>query len=207
MQRMQKLKQTNAISQEDFKVAEQNLAAAKAKLAEIEAEMPYFLGQQHGHLVSSVTFSPDGKLVVLPATNGAVKFIEIDPSSIQPFETRGVKNVPTREGGTVTEKLLKALDTPMTVDYQDKPIDEIFKEMEKRVPGLSIQVQIPASDEDDFRRLTLKGQFSMRAVLALMEDTFSFLRINLETQTHIIFTVRSFVRNYYTLLPIIFEDS
>jgi len=63
--------------------------------------------------------------------------------------------------------------------------------MEKRVPGLSIQVQIPASDEDDFRRLTLKGQFSMRAVLALMEDTFSVLRMNPEPQTRYTFPFES----------------
>ena len=98
---------------------------------------------------------------------------------------------PGSEIVVVTEKLLKALDTPMTVDYQDKPITEIFKEMEKIVPGLSIQVQIPAPDEDDFRRLTLKGQFSMRAVLALMEDTFS-VRMNPEPQTRYTFAVREY---------------
>ena len=62
--------------------------------------------------------------------------------------------------------------------------------MEKRVPGLSIQVQIPASDED--WQLTLKGQFSMRAVLELMEDTFSVLRMNPEPQTRYTFAVREY---------------
>src|SRR5207249_5267404 len=70
MQYAQKLKETNAISTDDAKVAEQQLSAAKAKLAEIEAEMPYLLGQQQKFVVKSAAF-PDGQTIIVQPREGA----------------------------------------------------------------------------------------------------------------------------------------
>src|SRR5262249_48929868 len=61
--RVRKLNASAAVSAEDVKEAEQRLSASKAKLAEIEAEMPCLLGQQQRLAVSSVAFSPDGKRI------------------------------------------------------------------------------------------------------------------------------------------------
>src|SRR5262249_19275307 len=48
LQRVQKLEANKVVPQEEVKEAQQRLSAAKAKLAEIEGEMPCLLGQQHG---------------------------------------------------------------------------------------------------------------------------------------------------------------
>lgn len=73
LQRVQKLEASKAVSQEDVKQAQQRLSAEKAKLAEIEAEMPYLLGQQDRLNVTSVTFSPDGKTLYSGTIDGAIK--------------------------------------------------------------------------------------------------------------------------------------
>src|SRR5207249_10632371 len=130
-----------AIGQEELRLAQQRLSAAKAKLAEVEAEMPYLLGQQHRlTVVGSVTFSPDGK-TVLSTTDSTVRLldastgkqlgasIEINPQtlatdpdpfgyihSLRPFSAAGVTQF--QETGTIADKVRKALDTKVTVDYR-----------------------------------------------------------------------------------------
>jgi hypothetical protein len=221
MARIRKLNEKVAISAEDVKIAEQQLSAAKAKLAEIEAEMPYLLGQQHGLQqhglkVSSVAFSPDGKLIASASADGTVKLSQtgdsvsgplwqeislFDPATGQPStgtltidlsrpvtirdaktgQQLGIKfNVEghatsvtpprsTREDATVTDKLRKALESPVTLDYKDKSLAEILEDLEKKVPGITFHAPL----RDEFIGMTLKGQYPLKTALQLIEDTCS----------------------------------
>jgi hypothetical protein len=177
--RIRKLQASNAVAQEDVKQAENRLSQVKAKLAEIEAEMPYLLGQeagavrhfdatrlpatksdwevelrdaaigkQLGNLIghsdgfASVQFSPDGKR--LSAT--------------------GVKPV----AETTLEKIRKALDTPVTLDYKSKDARQVLEDLEKKVPGISFHVMVNTPTAD----LHLAGPVSLAAALQLVEDTY-----------------------------------
>jgi hypothetical protein len=179
LQKIQKLEASKAVSQEEVKQAQQRLSAAKAKLAEIEGEMPYLLGQQHG-AISSVSFSPDGKMtsiyVETPVKLSDVNIGEAIATfhSLRPSGMAGVMNSPTKESdappkesGTMPfEKIRKALHTTVTVDYQEKPVGQILKDLEKKVPDLSFH----APGVLDFP-VTLKGSFPLQAVLQLIQDT------------------------------------
>jgi len=197
LQRIAKLNASKAIGQEELRLAQQRLSAAKAKLAEVEAEMPYLIGQQHRLTVGSVTFSPDGK-TVLSTTDGTVRFLdastgkqlgnrasfEIDPQtltindtdpfgyfhSLQPFLMRGGS---PQEAGTIVDKVRKALDTKVTVDYRNKHVSEILEDLKKRAPGLSIHDLSGISNLQI--SLQIDGQVPLRTVLELLEDTCSVL--------------------------------
>jgi hypothetical protein len=199
LQRIQKLEASKAVSQDEVRQAQQRLSAAKAKLAEVEGEMHYLIGQQHGALVSSVTFSPDGKTVLSGAADGTVKLWDARTGQqismpyleekIETFQVRplippdqilGPFNVtlPERhitigkithsapEAGTIADKVRKALDTTVTVDYQDKTVEEVLKDLEKKFPDLSFH----APSVSGFA-VTVKGSFPLKALLQLIQDT------------------------------------
>jgi hypothetical protein len=174
MQRMQKLKQTNAISQEDFKVAEQNLAAAKAKLAEIEAEMPYLLGQ-HRIPVFTLLPSADGKTFVVHKKDASpldiATHLRFDVVNVEP-ET--VINSSNQERTTIADKVRKALETQVTVDYRQKQLGEILDDLKKKAPGLSIHDLSGISGQ--VLDLKIDGQVPLRTALELLEDTCSVLQ-------------------------------
>jgi hypothetical protein len=185
LQRIQKLEASKAVSQEEVKQAQQRLSAAKAKLAEVEGDMPYLLGQQHGTAVSSVTFSPDGKTVISGAADGTAKLWDAATGQqiLEPFNvvtlperhiTIGKITYTAPEAGTIAEKVRKALDTQVRVDYRQKPVSEILDDLKKKAPGLSIHDLSDISNQ--VINLQIEGQVPLRTALELLEDTCSVLR-------------------------------
>jgi hypothetical protein len=180
MTRIHKLNSSHSISQEDVKAAEQQLGAAKAKLAEIEAEMPYLLGQQHHMKVSSVAFSPDGRTLATGTADGTAKVWDAATgqqilgqsffSSIGPV---GTKIGAPLEAKSIPDKVRKALETPITVDYRQKPVSEILDDLKKKVPGLTIHDLSGVSNH--VANLQIDGQVPLRTALELLEDTCSVL--------------------------------
>jgi hypothetical protein len=155
---IRKFQQSKAVSQAEVQLAEHRLSQAKAKLAEIDAEMPYLLGQEHA-VALSVTLLTDQKLATT-----FVRLVEsvnvrsrIDNSSVQPVT------------GTTLEKIRKALETPVSVDYKNKNATDILKDLEKKVPGISFHVLVTTGPAD----LHLDGTVPLGAALQLVEDTFT----------------------------------
>jgi hypothetical protein len=180
MTRIRKLNSTAAISQEDVKVAEQQLTAAKAKLAEIEAEMPYLLGQQHRMVVSSVAFSPDGQILATTGADGTTKVWDaatgqeiLGQSFAAYFGPVGTKIGAPPEAKSIADKVRKALETPVTVDYRDKLASEILADLKKKAPGLSIHDLSGISNH--VINLQIEGKVPLRTALELLEDTCSVL--------------------------------
>src|SRR5947209_1161209 len=73
--RLSDLAGKNVAGQGDVDAAKQKLLAAKGRLAEIEAEMPYLSGKlpEHADRVRSLAFSPDGKLIADESLDGRVR--------------------------------------------------------------------------------------------------------------------------------------
>jgi hypothetical protein len=189
LQRIQKLEANKAVSAEEVKQAQQRLSASKAKLAEIEAEMPYLLGQQQRLTTAgSLSFSPDGKWVYSTMADGTVKGLDSttgmvinDPTwqtqvltpDLQPYlnwmrghDVNLVK--PAQEAGTVADKVRKALETQVTVDYKQKTVHGILEDLKKKVPGLAIHdISGISQNEVD---LQIEGQVPLRTALELLQD-------------------------------------
>jgi hypothetical protein len=203
LQRIQKLEASKAVSQEDVKQAQQQLGASKAKLAEIEAEMPYLLGQQQNKVLS-VAFSPDGKSYST-LTDGTVRLWDaasgkqlsepysaskllsqvhpeiigtpnynVEITNLQPFVS--FMRGTSQESGTIADRVRKALDTRQRFDYHQKKVSEILAELNRKVPGLSIHDLTDVGD--DPIDLSLDGEVPVRTALALLEDTCNILRMN-----------------------------
>jgi hypothetical protein len=113
--------------------AQEALAAAKAKLAELEAQMPALLGKTFPasdaegknafrlsaaewlHLQSAVNlgYYPPAEALVLKAQNQL------------------------KVQGPLSERMRKALETPIKVNYKDVKFSDVLHELQKTVPGLS----------------------------------------------------------------------
>ncbi len=195
LQRIQKLEANKAVSQEEVKQAQQRLSASKAKLAEIEAEMPYLLGERM--TVRSVAFSPDGKTLLSGMTDGTVKLWDaatgkqlfdpaipsdatwqtpiIENSSSNLIDGRKLQIKWTHETGTIADKVRKALETQVTVDYKQKTVHDILEDLKKKVPGLSIHDLSGVSQV--VINVQIDGQVPARTALEMLEDTASVLLI------------------------------
>jgi len=202
LQRIQKLEANKAVSAEEVKQAQQRLSASKAKLAEIEAEMPYLLGQQQRLTATSLTFTPDGKTLYSASADGTVRFLDAatgmqiaDPSNanntswqtpVLAFDQQPYVNwinahdvnlaKPAQETGSIADKVRKALETQVTVDYKQKTVHDILEDLKKKVPGLSIH---DLSDMDNTPiKIQIDGQVPVRTALELLVDTCNILRLH-----------------------------
>jgi hypothetical protein len=192
LQRIQKLEANKAVSVEEVKQAQQRLSASKAKLAEIEAEMPYLLGQQTKTAALSATFSPDTKTLYSTMTDGTIRAwdattgVQIadpaawqtpvlnlgqQPSIIWLRGADGNPAKPVQETGTIADKIRKALDMQVTVDYKQKSIHDILGDLKKKVPGLSIHDLSGVSQV--VIDVHIDGQVPVRTALEMLEDTAS----------------------------------
>jgi hypothetical protein len=162
--RMRKLQETNSLPQGVLDQMEDRLAQAKAKLAEIEAEMPYLLGEQHlltlsGNLSGQLLETASLRLL-------GTEFHALDGYGRRRLSVKGSSHLQTVPDTTL-EKIRKALDTPVTLDYQQMSAAEILKDLEKKVPGISFHVLLSSLSPVD---LHLDGTVPLGAALQLIED-------------------------------------
>src|SRR5262249_40657481 len=76
---------------------------------------------------------------------------------------------------SVAEQLRKALDTPVSADYDKAHLSAILKDLEKKVPGLTIRsVMDRYQDGDPELSLHFKEALPLRAVLQALEDEFPY---------------------------------
>jgi hypothetical protein len=82
---------------------------------------------------------------------------------------------PAQETGTVADKVRKALETQVTVDYKQKTVHDILDDLKKKVPGLSIHDLSGVSQV--VINVQIDGQVPARTALEMLEDTASVLLI------------------------------
>lgn len=136
-ERMQRLLQTNAIDQQLVDERLAKLTAAKAKLAELEAQIPALLGKAtRDEDKASESFLREltierGRLYPLV---GEAELIRT-PRGELALKLKSSQ----RAAGPMAEKLRKALQTPVKVDYKDMTFDAILNDLSKKVEGLSFR--------------------------------------------------------------------
>jgi hypothetical protein len=96
-----------------------------------------------------------------------------NPTHQDPFGAVGQIKQSRQESGTIAEKVRKALETLVTVDYKQKTIHDILEDLKKKVPGLSIHDLSGISQ--NVIDLQIEGQVPLRTALELVEDTGSVL--------------------------------
>jgi hypothetical protein len=110
----------------------QKVLQAKAKLTEIEAELAYLAGQQPAGTGKGTTASTAVEDRAISA--GQVALV----TAIEE-EAKAASKTPT----TMVDKLRKALQTPVKVDFQKKTPGEILKEIQPKLEG--VPIRIPAN--------------------------------------------------------------
>lgn len=155
---VRKLAEKTVISKEDVQTAEKALAQAKADLAKFEAEVPYLLGKQ----LAGPASVWDWTLGNTPRWQGVpVGFTPAGGAGGGPwagtFTTLDGFNIPVAQvspktvQGTVADRIRKALDTPVNINYKAKPLSEILKEWQATY-GLTFINKLP----DDSLKVTLQ---------------------------------------------------
>lgn len=151
VQRLGELVRKGANQPAVLQEAQQELARARAKLDETRAELPYLLGQVSTRLSTEV---------------------------IRTESQIGARRAPKRSlPAAVAAKIHQALDTPIAVDYQDRSLDEVLKDLQAKVPGVAFQRNLVLTDLLP-AKITLKlGQVPLGAALLALGDTIPGLRV------------------------------
>jgi hypothetical protein len=140
---------------ETLTTAEGTLLQEKSKFATLEAELPALLGtiprgltknassrwQSLGlvsppsDFVSSVAFTPDGQVLATVA-DGTVRVWDAKTGKqLQLSRTSGeVVSANSALGGTMAERIRKALDTPIRVSFSKTPLAEVLATLQQSVP-------------------------------------------------------------------------
>ncbi|HEY7426171.1 MAG TPA: TolC family protein [Gemmataceae bacterium] len=122
--------------------ARQAVTLAKAKLAELEAQMPALLGK-----TAHAADAKDAEDAVSRdyLRSQYERFLAGDMETTRWFKLQEQR----KATGPLAERIRKALETPVAVNYKDVKFSEILKDLEKKAPGLPFHI----------RDLPMKGQF------------------------------------------------
>ncbi|HTU20053.1 MAG TPA: hypothetical protein VMG10_18455 [Gemmataceae bacterium] len=148
--RLQKLGAAVTVSLMDE--AKQTLALAKAKLAELEAQMPGLLGKAQA---SAGTRTRGTRVRVWGRLDNVGELVIVEASKI---------DIP------LAEKLRKALQTPVKVDYKDMTLDAILNDLAKKVAGASFRV---VNVNEHKTSLRFEEALPLSAALQALSDEFT----------------------------------
>jgi hypothetical protein len=138
-ERYKSLVATKSIGPELLQEAEEKLARAKAKLTELESQMPALLGKTPRDAEAKDTYA-----AARQALEDCLRQGYLDNQAL-----RRMTQELQKAQGPLAERIRRALETPITVNYKDVKFSEILKDLEKKAPGLSFHV----------RDLPTEGQF------------------------------------------------
>jgi hypothetical protein len=175
VRRLERLFQAGTVPESELLLARQRVMLAKAKLAELEAQLPFVLGRQPGK--SDQTKSMRARLLYSRELADAARLwnqtrIEVDPGSRQWFAVRS--KGPRR---TAAEKLRKALDTPVVLKFPaNTRLGDALEYLESKVPGVSFRIvnNGDTNIEDIPFQLRLKEPVPLGAAIQAIEDTLPF---------------------------------
>lgn len=137
---------------EEAAEAKQELALAKAKLEELEAQLPVLLGKAQG---IAEYYKPMNDY----------------PGEFRESLGKVVKGTQVNSNISQGEKLRKALQTPVKVDYKDKQLETILSDLSKQVAGVSFRVVKVETCENPIR-LHFGEALPLSAVLQALTDEY-----------------------------------
>ena len=182
-----RLLQTKYSGAAEVEGARASLLKARAKLAELESEMPYLLGTppkaMPGGTGGMMGMGGGGGLIGMGGGGGMMGmgggggfggFAGGSGGGIgAPRATQPVQ-------GSMAEKLRKALDTRVKVDYKKKSFHAILKDFQKRMPGVSFQILLAEATpnvnpevQPSVADLRLEEEVPLGAAFQLLEDSFA----------------------------------
>jgi hypothetical protein len=186
--RLDKLKKMGgALTAEELTKAQQALVGARAKLAEVEAQLPFLLGKQplagKAGKIEEVAFSPDGRVLYSKSIEGAIRVWDASSGKeLSPLHdyVRGhsgtVKlwDIVKPVQGTMAEKIRAALDTPVNVNFEGDGA-KVLEALQSRVKGVYFQNSSTGLSEKGFE-LKMADKLPVGAVLQILEDSVPGLR-------------------------------
>ncbi len=145
------------MSQAVVRTAEQKLIDAKAKLASLEAELPYLLGQQAERKIDAkIRFWYEKLDVSQPPKNADAEYLRrwyLDVTGRLPTaeEVAAALPKPTVQGPTA-DRIRAALDKPFSFECKDQTMSYLLERMSNEFqdanPDLLIKNNIPFSNND-----------------------------------------------------------
>jgi hypothetical protein len=165
--RISRLAKSAVISQEEVDKAQAELASAKAKLAEIEAELPYLIGKAPATFgKDEAKFSEDGlRLESFSLTEDRVHYLK----ALQYLNDLASTTATKPMQGPMADRIRKALDTPVTVDYKGKPEGEVLEDLLKKMDDVPYRLTI-AFHKENVMDMQSKVQLPLGAALQMWQD-------------------------------------
>ncbi len=191
LERLRALQKSNAVAAEDVAKAEQELTAAKGKLATAEADFNYLLGKSAtntfiGNLtttmpLSSGTIMRSATFNTLQGLNtagyGASGLYFDNAGNLNmlgyypPANALVVRGQPKPAPIAAADKIRKALDRRVTMKFADTPARDALKIIQKEADGFAhIQASLKDAGWNEKITATLTD-VPLGAVLQLLEDT------------------------------------
>jgi hypothetical protein len=175
LKRMITLRDKGAIPMSLVETARTSLVLAKAKLAELEAELPYLLGRQ-----PATKDNPR-------AENQRLRYLLAITQAQAAWERHAVEQGVrwlAREVGkgagvraSMADKIRKALDTPVNVNFDATPLRDALEYFENRVGGVSFRIiSGEANLKDQPLDLSLKEKVSLGAAIQGIQDSLPDIR-------------------------------
>jgi hypothetical protein len=152
------------------------LAQEQAKLASLQAEMPAVLGRPP----QSASTNKGGGDTGNTATQALIDLFQVPTSTRLWSKTVPVQVELTQ--GAMADKIRKALDTPVTVDFHGAPLSEVLRFFEDRM-GVSFHNVLPRNPRETDQLNLHLTRVPLGAALQALEDTFD---------QHLCFVVRDY---------------
>ncbi|HZU38659.1 MAG TPA: TolC family protein [Gemmataceae bacterium] len=147
--------------------AQADLIAAKAKLASLEAEVPYLMGTQplKAHGVAFADLDNDVRLDLAVVDMGGGRFARVPEANLRSVVRNDLAPVPT---GSVPEQIRKALDTPAGGEFQNMDLGNLLDTLGDKT-GVAFVFRGDARSNGVNLRVNPKTPLG--AVLQAIEDT------------------------------------
>jgi hypothetical protein len=135
-ERFKKLSEQGSIDTRLLDEAQEALTATKAKLASVEAEIPALLGKSIVKVEAEEAnaLGLHARILMREWVNG----LKAADLVLEVQDQRKIQ-------GTSGERLRKALETPIKVNYKDTKFADVLHELQKAVPGLAFNDANPNS--------------------------------------------------------------
>jgi hypothetical protein len=172
LERLRQLQKSNAVAVEDVSKAEQELTAAKGKLATAEADLNYLLGKSGARvLTDSRYFIPTLQTDLASNTLLWGQVLTAKERNLNVMPYLALASGPTTAKATIpaANKIRKALDRRINMKFSDTSARDLLKMIQKEAEGLHIQASLKDQAWNEKLTATLT-EVPLGAVLQLLED-------------------------------------
>jgi hypothetical protein len=198
LQRVRNLLASSAISQQDYQAAQQALITAKAELEAVEADMPALIGKapqvvqkenvdQFDRTVQRALQFLRRAEVGQDSRTATALFMKALSEAGRPG--LAALSVPVSVG----EKVRKALDKPIKVDFQESPLSDVLDYLQDQA-GITIRYPLLKRYQGANPNVSLKFREPqpLRAVLQALEDELHSYPSGTSANSSVYFVVRDY---------------